>query len=64
MLLEMVLKIHFWHDMWNGEATLLRRDSIFLIARDKDDKVADYLEYRMVDFIGILYSFERCMIEN
>lgn len=35
-------KIRFWHDLWNGETPLKERYShLFLIARDKDAKVAD-----------------------
>ena len=36
-------KISLWHDLWNGETTLKERYyNLFLIARDRDAKVADF----------------------
>ena len=53
-------KICFWHDLWNGENTLNERyPNLFLIARDREAIVANYIEYRKNIIIKILYLLEK-----
>lgn len=38
-------RIGYWQDLWNGDTILIEiYSSLFLIAKDRDTMVADYLE--------------------
>ena len=39
-------KIHLWHDLWNGQTSLKERyPNLFLITRETEHIVADYIKF-------------------